>query len=347
MADVNISVGMLEDGSLITIGEYDRRIHKDAVLCPHCRDGSKLFGRQGEIRRHSFVHYNKSDCRASPENDLHVLVQEEIASGADIALPDFISGLAAISMSQTLDATAIMKLTGCIKEARYPAHDGIPACAIDVEGVMPNGVRLLIEVTVTHKTCDPEALLARAALLRPCVEFRCSDLVGTEWTRSSIREALMDPDRWRWFQLPIIRGRMGNFEVLAQCHPDGDLLVRLIGVDKAAYFNLFHANGGMKGFTEAGYGRDGNSHALNQVKMKSLSELEKRSGLKAVDVLTSIGRSSFMEKMPSGFSGRFGIFPCLEESRRKDVDPRRIALARKYPPRPKRKSSARQDNLFF
>ena len=59
----------------------------------------------------------------------------------------------------------------------------------------------------------------------------------------------------------------------------------------------------MKGFTEAGYGRDGNSYALNRVKMESLSELEKRSGLKAVNVMTTIAKSSFMEKMPQRISG--------------------------------------------
>ena len=343
MSEVNISVGMLADGSLITIDEYDRRIHKDAVLCPHCRDGSKLFGRQGNIRRHSFAHFNGSNCRAFPQDDLHVLVQDEIASGASIALPDFLCDLPGVSNRQGLPSS--MVLVGCVKEARYPAHDGLHECRIDVEGVTPNGVRLLVEVTVTHETCDPEALLARAALLRPCVEFKCADMVGTDWTRGSVRQALMDPDRWSWFQLPVIRGHMGNFEVVAQCHSDGDLLVRLNGVDEAAYYNLFHADGGLKGFVKAGYGRDDNEYALNRVKMESLADLERRSGLKAVDTITAIAKSSFMERMPKPVSRRFGIFPYLEESRRRDVDPRRIVLARKYPRRPKERISVRQDSL--
>ena len=343
MADVNISVGMLEDGSLITIDEYDRRIHKGAVLCPHCRDGSKLFGRQGRIRRHSFAHYEKSNCRASPENDLHVLVQEEIASGAPIALPDFLCDLPGVSAG--LGAPQSVALARCVKEARYPAHDGLQECRIDVEGVMPNGVRLLVEVTVTHETCDPEALLARAVLLRPCVEFKCTDMVGTEWTRDSVRQALLDSDRWSWFQLPALRGRMGNFEVVAQCHSDGDLLVRLLGMDKSSYRDLFHADGGLKGFEANGYGSDDNGYPLIRVKMESLADMEKRSGLKAVDAMTTIAKSSFMERMPKPVSRRFGIFPCLEESIRRDVDPRRIVLARKYPRRPKKRISVRQDIL--
>lgn len=320
MGNVGLSVGFLEDGTVVTIDEYDKRIHGKALYCPHCQDDSMVFGRKGLKRKHSFAHYpydGRKECKASPDRDLHILVQDLIASGAMIALPDFNESLRSVSRnSGKILFDHPFSLSDCIKEAHYSAHGDIRKCSIDVEGTMPNGVRLLVEVTVTHETCDPQALAARTALFRPCVEFKCTDLVGKDWSRESIRKALQDPNRWSWFQLFVLNGAVGNFNITAQVHPDGNLLLRFSGFDNHSYRNLVHANGGLSGFTARDYGVDDNVYPLNRLSIESLKDLENRTGIMAVNKRDFVSRKAFDPCKNQIKTSSLGLFSELPVSRR-------------------------------
>lgn len=343
MAEVAIAVGVLPDGSVLTIDEFDRRIHQGRVLCPHCGYSTRLAGRQGNQRAHCFAHYPGTglECRADPCRDLHVLVQDEIANGADLVLPSFCEFRPADFRPFPFKSEDLLylSLTNCVKEASFEAFGQYARCSVDVEGVMPNGVKLFVEVAVHHKTEDASALEARARLGRPCVEFHCKDLLDSGWDRKIIRQALKDPSRWRWIRMPILSARVIDLDLVLERHVDGDLLVRFENVGKQGYDFLFRSNGAGFSMDKNFYGKVDDYFPLNRVKWESLGLIEKRVNVSGAMNVGAKAKSGFMlgsQRVEQVKTTLFGFLPIAF----KPINPDREALERTRKPRSPRKKIA-------
>lgn len=111
--------------------------NKCECFCPHC--GSPLDAKNGgSIREHHFAHSHGHECKGAYETMLHLLAKEIISETNVIMLPDsendkFPSGL--------------VKLSNVEVEKFDTTYNIKP----DLEGILPNGERLLVEFLVSHK----------------------------------------------------------------------------------------------------------------------------------------------------------------------------------------------------
>ena len=122
-------------------------VHVDAVAngakcnchCPHCK--SPLVAKNGVIdgvRQHHFAHANGHECEGGYESSIHLLAKEVLMEARCINIPqtyrrDFPSGHVVLRR---------------VVAEKYDERLGIKP---DVEGIMTNGERLLIEFNFTHK----------------------------------------------------------------------------------------------------------------------------------------------------------------------------------------------------
>lgn len=162
-------------------------VHIDAVengsacncYCPHCK--KPLFAKNGgDIREHHFAHYKGNECEHAYETTLHLLAKEIIMEEQCIMLPssddkDYPSGL--------------VKLNN-LKEEQW---DNVYGIRPDIDGIMENGERLIIEFFVSHKVQRKKIDTIINNNLK-CIEI---DLNFVKMDKSSIREFLIKSDKNR------------------------------------------------------------------------------------------------------------------------------------------------------
>lgn len=147
--------------------------------CPHCK--KPLYAKNGgEIREHHFAHYHETDCGNNDETTLHLLAKEIIMEEQCIMLPpsddkDYPSGL--------------VKLHNLKKEQ----WDNVYGIRPDIEGIMDNGERLIIEFFVSHKVQRKKNDTIVNNNLK-CIEI---ELNFFNIDKSSIREFLVNSDKNR------------------------------------------------------------------------------------------------------------------------------------------------------
>jgi hypothetical protein len=99
--------------------------------CPHCQ--SMLYAKNGgQERTHHFAHAKGHECENAYESALHLLAKEILLETGHIMLP---SSTSVVSLSQ-------------VYAEKYDEQYHIRP---DIEGVLENGERLLIEFYVSHK----------------------------------------------------------------------------------------------------------------------------------------------------------------------------------------------------
>lgn len=147
--------------------------------CPICN--KPLFAKNGgEIREHHFAHYHETDCGNNDETTLHLLAKEIIMEEQCIMLPssddkDYPSGL--------------IKLHN-LKEEQW---DNVYGIRPDIDGIMENGERLIIEFFVSHKVQRKKNDTIVNNNLK-CIEI---DLNYIRMDKSSIREFLINSNKNR------------------------------------------------------------------------------------------------------------------------------------------------------
>lgn len=119
-------------------------VHVDSVakgkacgcFCPSCN--KPLSARQGPQRQHHFAHVGNRDCKGAYETMLHVLAKKVLIEIGMLMLPSY-----------TLPGfpSGLVKLHNIQSEIWDEENHIRP----DVEGIMENGERLLIEFYVSHR----------------------------------------------------------------------------------------------------------------------------------------------------------------------------------------------------
>ena len=185
-------------------------VHIDAVengsacncYCPICN--KPLFAKNGgEIREHHFAHYHETDCGNNDETTLHLLAKEIIMEEQCIMLPpsddkDYPSGL--------------VKLHNLKKEQ----WDNVYGIRPDIDGIMENGERLIIEFFVSHKV-QPKKIDTIVNNNLKCIEIYLNFF---KMDKSSIREFLVNSDNNRkWVTNTIDSIKGDGFGISSERNP--------------------------------------------------------------------------------------------------------------------------------
>lgn len=170
--------------------------------CPICN--KPLFAKNGgEIREHHFAHSHETDCGNNDETTLHLLAKEIIMEEQCIMLPpsddkDYPSGL--------------VKLHNLKKEQ----WDNVYGIRPDIEGIMDNGERLIIEFFVSHKVQRKKNDTIVNNNLK-CIEI---ELNFFNIDKSSIREFLVNSDKNRkWVTNNIDSIKGDGFGISSERNP--------------------------------------------------------------------------------------------------------------------------------
>ena len=134
-------------GAFLTYALDDRGalVHVDSVLkgakcechCPHCN--APLYAKNsGLVREHHFAHAHGHECEGAYETALHLLAKEVLQETSQIMLPPSNNGSF---------PSGVTKLHN-VQVEKWDEQYGFRP---DVEGLMNNGERLIIEFLVSHK----------------------------------------------------------------------------------------------------------------------------------------------------------------------------------------------------
>ena len=125
-----------EGGALVHVDDVAKGM-KCGCHCPHC-DAPLYAKNAGQIREHHFAHAHGHECDGAFESSLHLLAKEILQETGQIMLPR--------SNNRALPS-GLVKIHNVEVEKWDERHGFRP----DVEGIMVNGERLLIEFLVSHK----------------------------------------------------------------------------------------------------------------------------------------------------------------------------------------------------
>lgn len=220
-------------GAFLTyaLDESDALIHVDDVVkgnnckcyCPHC--GAPLCAKNaGKQRQHHFAHTHGHECEGAYESQLHLLAKEILQEIGQIMLPKSLGGTFPSGLVQ-------------IHNIQVEKWDEKYHIKPDVEGIMDNGERLLIEFLVSHKVDGKKRQIIVDNHLK-CVEI---DINFLALDRSELKEFLTcsDEDRKWIVSVPprpqnsdesFSYGRNPRYEktrdILRDVFNDGTLLIR-------------------------------------------------------------------------------------------------------------------------
>lgn len=173
------------------IGENGKSVHIDAVknggackcLCPHCKKPVDAKN-GGAIRDHHFAHSHGFTCEGAYESALHMLAKEVLLEEQCLRLPD---------SENPKYPQGLIHLRSVELEKVDNEHGIRP----DVEGIMENGERLLIEILVSHKVQrrKHDTILENGL---KCIEI---DLNYVELDKEKIRHFLLEEtDDRQWIK---------------------------------------------------------------------------------------------------------------------------------------------------
>lgn len=125
-----------EGGALVHVDDVAKGM-KCGCHCPHC-DAPLYAKNAGQIREHHFAHTHGHECKGAYESSLHLLAKEVLQETGRIMLPQSYNG--------TFPSGLVR-----IRNVEVEKWDERYGFRPDVEGIMDNGERLLIEFLVSHK----------------------------------------------------------------------------------------------------------------------------------------------------------------------------------------------------
>lgn len=125
-----------EGGALVHVDDVAKGA-KCGCHCPHCN--APLYAKNaGEFREHHFAHANGHECEGAYESSLHLLAKEVLQENGRIMLP---------FSNNELFPSGLVRIHN-VEVEKWDEHYGFRP---DVEGILDNGERLLIEFLVSHK----------------------------------------------------------------------------------------------------------------------------------------------------------------------------------------------------
>lgn len=166
--------------------------HKCECFCPHC--GSPLIAKNGgSIREHHFAHSHGHECEGAYETMLHLLAKEIISETNAIMLPDSEDGNF---------PSGLVTLTNVEVEKFDSTYNIKP----DLEGILPNGERLLVEFKVTHKVdTKKHDIIVNSGV--KCIEI---DLNWQDGRKDSLRQFLTCSSDFRSWIVPYEEKTKGD-----------------------------------------------------------------------------------------------------------------------------------------
>ena len=165
-------------GDLVHVDDVAKGM-KCGCHCPHC-DAPLYAKNAGRIREHHYAHAHGHECEGAYESSLHLLAKEVLQETGQIMLPAsqsgcFPSGLVSIHNIQ------VEKW-----DEKYHIKP-------DVEGIMDNGERLLIEFLVSHKVDEKKHQIIVDNHLK-CIEI---DINYQALDKAELKEFLTGTDEDR------------------------------------------------------------------------------------------------------------------------------------------------------
>lgn len=166
-------------------------VHVDSIpkgkacgcFCPACK--KPLYAKHGQKRTHHFAHANNHDCKGAYETVLHLLAKEVLQETGQIMLP--------VPSREGLPS-GLVKLHDVQVEKWDEQYHIKP----DVEGIMENGERLLIEFLVSHKVDEKKRQIIVENHLK-CIEI---DINYQALDKAEFREFLAESKEDReWVSL--------------------------------------------------------------------------------------------------------------------------------------------------
>ena len=179
--------------------------------CPHCL--APLDAKNGgQIREHHFAHSHGHYCEGAYETALHLLAKQIILEQGGIMLPE---------SDDKNKPHGFVKL-GNIKVEQW--DDTFKICP-DIEGIMDNGKRILIECLVTHKVKDKKYnIIIDNNLL--CVEI---DLNWLELNKESLQKFLTQESADRkWIEKRAEIITSGNYGSISRSNPIFDIAKKIL-----------------------------------------------------------------------------------------------------------------------
>ena len=190
-----------KENNLVNVNDVAKGI-KCECHCPHCN--APLYAKnRGQVREHHFAHANGHECEGAYESSLHLLAKEVLQEAGCIMLPrnwrGFPSGLVRLRNIQ------VEKW-----DERYKIRP-------DVEGIMNNGERLLIEFYASHKV-DPDKRKIIVDNKLKCIEI---DINYQALDKKEFRDFLTgtDEDRKWLIELPPPMPKKESFSVSSPRKP--------------------------------------------------------------------------------------------------------------------------------
>lgn len=161
-------------------------------FCPHC--GAPLDAKNGgSIREHHYAHSHGHECEGAYETMLHLLAKEIISECGVIMLPE---------SNSSSYPRGLVKLHD-VETEKLDEENGFRP---DLEGIMPNGERLLIEFLVSHKVDKKkhDTIIEKGI---KCIEI---DLNWQDGTKESLKEFLVGTSQFRKWIEPYEERKPGD-----------------------------------------------------------------------------------------------------------------------------------------
>ncbi len=169
-----------EGGALVHVDDVAKGM-KCGCHCPHC-NAPLCAKNAGQIREHHFAHAHGLECEGAYESSLHLLAKEVLQETGRIMLPQSNSGAF---------PSGLVRIHNVEVEKWNERYGFRP----DVEGVMNNGERLLIEFLVSHKVDGKKRQIIVDNNLK-CIEI---DINYQALDRAKLKEFLTDTaDDRKW-----------------------------------------------------------------------------------------------------------------------------------------------------
>ena len=131
-----LTYALNKDGDLVHVDSVEKGA-KCACFCPHCN--APLYAKNaGQYREHHFAHAQGHECEGAYESSLHLLAKDVLQEVGQVMLPPSINGAF---------PSGLVRIHN-IEVEKWDERFGFRP---DVEGIMDNGERLLIEFYVSHK----------------------------------------------------------------------------------------------------------------------------------------------------------------------------------------------------
>ena len=168
--------------------------------CPHCLE-PLIAKNDGEIREHHFAHVSGSDCSGAYETAFHLLAKEIISKERAVMVPEY-RHMTREDMDEDeclefeIIPSELMQFEDVEVEERNDASDIQPDCV----GVTKDGLRVHIEIFVTHKVDKVKKRKIRSYGVN-CVEIQVPRNISLD--RNRITEFLLnDNSNRKWINYP-------------------------------------------------------------------------------------------------------------------------------------------------